>query len=318
MPSPPSRGIIFAVSLMMSCTLPGEVVTLDSIADTSLFEFDPDYNFGRQRTIPAGSIGSMAGADGARSRALFKFAVSGAIPPGATIQSARISLSISTQLPPGRAISDFALNRVLVSWNEGDGFGENPGGREAIAGETTWNNRMHPSTPWSVPGGAFGVDFSVDAGAIATGINGSGVTPTTYHFNLNATGLSDLSQMIAGLLPNHGWLLSTLSEGTQKTARRWVTHETINEGPAPALQITFTPPPDPVLNSCGIDESTQEFWVRLDGVTGFRYQLQCGTDLANWLPTGVAQTPASNGELEFRISMTEARKFVRIERTLLP
>ena len=62
--------ILLAASLLGGAFVEAEVVSLPAVADTTLFEFDPDYNFGRQRTLPAGSIGNMSGANGARSRAL--------------------------------------------------------------------------------------------------------------------------------------------------------------------------------------------------------------------------------------------------------
>lgn len=116
MPNPPPRGMALAIFILTSPVLAAEVVVLSAVADTSLFEFDPEYNFGRQRTLPAGSIGNMADANGARSRALYKFDVVGVIPPGSAIQSAVMALAVSTRLPSGRRVSDFALSRVLVSW----------------------------------------------------------------------------------------------------------------------------------------------------------------------------------------------------------
>lgn len=99
MPNPPSRGMALAIFILTSPVLAAEVVVLSAVADTSLFEFDPEYNFGRQRTLPAGSIGNMADANGARSRALYKFDVVGVIPPGSAIQSAVMAPPPSWSLP---------------------------------------------------------------------------------------------------------------------------------------------------------------------------------------------------------------------------
>lgn len=126
---------------------------------------------------------------------------------------------------------------------------------------------MHPRTPWSSPGGAFGVDYALDSSATATNVDGNGVTPTSYRFVFNGTGISDLELMINGTFSNFGWVLHTLSEGMQKTARRWVSRETINEGPAPELEITYTLPPipPPLLVSVELDDVAQELCVRVNG-----------------------------------------------------
>lgn len=308
-----------------ACPLAAEVVTIPAAADTSLFEFDPDFNFGRQPTLPSGSIGSMAGADAERARALFRFDVAADIPPQATILSATMRLSISTRVPTRRASSTFQLHRVLVDWGEGDGRGEVPGGREAVAGEATWNNRRHPDVPWSEPGGVLGVDYASDPSAGAEGVNGNRVSATTYEFVFNQVGLSDLAHFTNGTQPNRGWMLRSLGEGTLRTARHWISKDpqdpplAMDAGPLPELEVTYSiaAPVAPVLKSVEIDQELQELIVRMDGLAGHSYQLQCG-DLVTWSAEGDARMPVQDGELIFRIPIGGESKFVRVEVTELP
>jgi hypothetical protein len=262
----------------------------------------------------------MAGADAARSRALYKFDVVGAIPPGAIIESARMTLAVSVQIPSGSSASDFGLRRVLVDWGEGSGFGEAPGGRSALAGEATWNQRFHPDMPWSAPGGAFGADFASEDSALAENVDGSRVTPSSYVFEFNATGLADLELMLNGTFPNYGWVLYSYGEGTLRTARRWVSRETINEGPAPKLEITWSNPPAPGapdLTSVEIDEEAQELVVKLEGRAGLRYQLESGDDLTAW-DLGEVHVPTEDGELVFRTALIPPVQFVRVAVSTIP
>ncbi len=324
MPVLPLLGIAIAVSLLTSKLVGADVVTVPPVADTSLFEFHPDDNFGRQRDLPAGALGIMG--DTSRARVLYRYDLAAALPAGATIEAARMTLTVGTQIPEsGRRISDFALSRVLVPWGEGDGFGERPGGRPAEPGEATWNHRFLPGEgvpgeAWAIPGGEFGVDYAPDQSALAVNVDGSEFNPTSYFFNFNSTGLGDIQATVDGTAPNHGWVLYSLSESSRKTARRWTSRETINEGPAPKLEITFSPPipvVPPKLTSLEIDEVTQELLVRVEGARGFRYELQCGIDLTAWT-VEAAQVPADNGALVFRLPLVGGARFVRIVKNVFP
>ncbi|NIP96626.1 MAG: hypothetical protein GWO24_25605, partial [Akkermansiaceae bacterium] len=189
MPVLATRGISALLACSGCVSLFAEVVTLNPVADTCLFEFDPDFNFGRQRDLPGGTLGLMG--NSSRCRVLYKFDLA-AVPAGATIESARLTLAITSQLPVGRQVSDFALSRVLVDWGEGDGFGERPGGREALPAEATWNHRFHPgegqtAIPWAEPGGEFGVDFASARSGMAENVDGSRSNPTSYVFEFNPT-----------------------------------------------------------------------------------------------------------------------------------
>ena len=84
MPVPPLRGIAFTIALLIPPFLWAEEVTIPAVADTSIFGQDPDYNFGRQRDLPSGGLGSQARV-GRQCRVLYKFDVAGAVPAGAVI-----------------------------------------------------------------------------------------------------------------------------------------------------------------------------------------------------------------------------------------
>ena len=64
-------------------------------------------------------------------------------------------------------------------------------------------------------------------------------------------------------------------------------------------------------------ERAQEIRVTLDGLAGYRYELQGSTNLTAWQP-GPTQTPVSDGEVVFTIAFNGAAEFFRVEATLLP
>ena len=57
-----------------------ETATFSCVADTCLFENDPENNLGFNPTVAAGTTASSK-----RSRALFRFDIAAALPPGAVI-----------------------------------------------------------------------------------------------------------------------------------------------------------------------------------------------------------------------------------------
>lgn len=292
----------------------GEVAVLQPVADTSLFELDPDYNFGAQPSLPAGALGRMFPADQDRARALYRFDLSSAVPPRCRIDGAQMRLWIAVRGTPenGRA-SDFALNRVLVDWGEGAARDlENPGGEEAQAGEATWNNRFHPDQAWSSPGGAFGVDFSDVPAAIARNVTGDRDEATSYRFDFTASGLTELQAMAEGALPNFGWVLHSLDEENYRTARRWTSRETrlTRDGPLPELEIRWSvPAPELAIEH---DPEIREVAVSFEAWAGFDYEFQESIDLVTWDPVESVLV-TEDGELRFRLVSEESTQFVRVK-----
>src|SRR5258707_1107878 len=68
-----------------------ESIILTPVADTALFEYEPNFNFGAEYDLPAGTIGRAGGFK--RSRILLKFDVARAIPTNAVIGGAVLTLT---------------------------------------------------------------------------------------------------------------------------------------------------------------------------------------------------------------------------------
>src|SRR5690242_7373932 len=143
--------LLISALLLRSMAL-SDTITLTPIADTSIFEEVPNNNLGGLSDVPAGTIRVRK-----KSRALFKFDVS-QIPASASITSVSLTLQV-VKTPPSGVASIFDLHRVLRDWGEGTGAAAETGS-PATAGQATWINRFHPSTPWSPAGGGAGVDYA--------------------------------------------------------------------------------------------------------------------------------------------------------------
>lgn len=222
--------VLFA--LIGSNDLRADSVSLAPSADTTLFGKFPGNNLGATDSIVSGAVGS-----GQNSRGLLKFDIAGAIPGGATINSATLTLTV-TKIPFGSVGSTFDLRSVLVNWGEGTkGFST---GQPAGAGEATWNAPLTSVTGWSTgtPGGAIGSDFSSTVSA-AQAIGGFG----SYTFTSTPALVGDVQSWLNNPANNFGWALISESEGTLKTAHRFGSSE--NAFAAPSLQVNFTPVPEP-------------------------------------------------------------------------
>ncbi len=224
-----------------------ETVTLKAAADTSLHEVFPGNNLGAEQDLPAGAVGSRNG--GKRTRALFKFDFTGKIPPNATLTSASLKITV-VQRPSAGVASMFDLHRMLVDWGEGKKT-TGKSGAAASAGEVTWNNRSHPSTPWGAPGAKAATDFAEKVSA-ALLMNSS----TAYTFGPTPDLLADVQAWINDPAANFGWILISEKENTSSTARRI----SAKEGPAasaPTLVVEFTiPTAEPPVITQGLADQT--------------------------------------------------------------
>ena len=75
-PGFPAAAILVA---LQASPVRAEVTVIEPVADTSLFQWTDDYNFGAQVDLPAGGLGGPAG-DERLARALFKFDIAAAVP----------------------------------------------------------------------------------------------------------------------------------------------------------------------------------------------------------------------------------------------
>ncbi|MEO8427098.1 MAG: DNRLRE domain-containing protein [Verrucomicrobiota bacterium] len=208
----------------------GETIQLKASADTTLFQHDPDNNFGAVNSLSAGGT-----AGGPLARSLIKFDVGGNLPAAAKIISAQLKFEIVKVPTSGGRPSDFRLQRMLQDWTEGSGTG-GPRGAAAAAGESTWNFRTHPTVRWSQPGGAAPADYlpSVSASVRVAGIG-------IYQFASTPELIVDVQAWLANPASNFGWMMLSQAERTPETARRIGAREAGERGPVLTIDYTIEP-----------------------------------------------------------------------------
>lgn len=228
-------------------------ITLIPSADTTLHEYFPENNLGAQSYLNAGTT-----QNGPRTRGLMAFDVAGAIPSGATINSASLTLEVVGQPVDGDAPSNFGLHRMLVGWGEGAGSGNPPLlGRTALPGEANWNSRFASSTLWASPGGMAGVDFASQFSG-DTFIYGVNFSP--YSFDTTQRLVDDVQLWLDQPGRNFGWMLLSQAENEVFSARRFGSRE--DPFRAPQLMIDFTPVPEPGVWAISLLASGAWWWGR--------------------------------------------------------
>jgi hypothetical protein len=161
---------------------------------------------------------------------LVRFDLAGAIPAGARIVDARLSLFVeqTSATQPTTA----SVHRVSSPWLEGSVVapGNGGGGGPAVAGESTWLFRDFPSVPWAQAGG----DFD-PAPSFTFQLPTSGSVTSAPEVGL----IADLESWIANPSSNFGWLLKT-DESASGTARRCSSLQAAAN--RPTLQIYYLRP----------------------------------------------------------------------------
>jgi len=213
-------------------------LTLSSVADTSLFEGNPDSNLGGT------SLVSGMNQRYSRSRALFRFDLA-ALPAGSLVTGAEVLLSVSKRPDPdqhgGPTNTDFSLYRLLASW--GEGVGSIVTGSAAAPGDATWNERRFGSEGWANPGGLIGVDFA-EAASATTFVSGL----DDYVWGSSAALVADVQLWLAEPGSNHGYMLISQGEGELGSGRRFGSTEDPGGLVLPAqLRVTYSVVPEPAV-----------------------------------------------------------------------
>jgi hypothetical protein len=289
-----------AAIFLICATLHGATTNLLPVADTTLFEVSPDNNLGLS-TLAIGSV--AASGAGARGRGLLRFDLSG-IPTNAVIDSATFTFKV-VQVPLGGVSSSFRLHRFLKPWVEGRGGGTT--GSLALPTETTWNSQFHGTALWSPPGTGSGVDYTatesgtVDVDEFAT-------------YTVQDSGLAaDVQSWVSDATANHGWIMISSGEGTQRTARRVASRESPGEGPSLALQYTV-PPSDPSPQIASAAVTNGQFELRFTVPSTYCYEVQFRDSLINglWAPLTNICAEAGDSSAVAADSLSSQHRFYRL------
>lgn len=228
------RGVSgLAVALTMGVAAPAlraqpATISLPASQDNTLYEeIDGALSNGKGQHFFVGTTTS-----GTPRRGVIAFDTS-LIPPGSTVSSATLRLSMSRTRGSTQTVT---IHRLNVSWGEGNsrGFGEEGAGDVSQTGDATWIHRFYNTVLWSAAG-ATG-DF-VAAPSASTSVGGVGF------YNWSGTGVvANVQAWVNDPASNFGWLVKT-NEASPTTAKRFDTRQSTLSSVQPSLSVTYTPPP---------------------------------------------------------------------------
>jgi spore coat protein A len=199
--------------------------TLASNADNTLYQ------------TASGTLSNGAGptmlasknAGGIVRRSLVHFDL-GAIPAGATIQAATVTL-YNDQATNSATIN---LHRVTQSWGEGTSLatGNGDAGAAPTTNDATWIHRFYPATSWTTAGGSWNATASASAS-----VTGAGAYAWT-----SAALAADVQAWLDTPSTNDGWIAIGKESGAGNALKAFATRENADPARRPKLELTYLPP----------------------------------------------------------------------------
>ncbi len=210
----------------------GDSITLNPTRDNTLYEFGGGQTSNSKGKWIFAGTGFITFPEKLK-RAIFYFDVASAVPPGATITSARLELK-NTKTRDS-APRNFFLHRITTDWTEGNSVAT---GNEGIAIaatdlDATWTHTSYRDVTWTNPGGDFEATESAQA-AVSHVLNSIG----TFTSAQMAT---DVQSWIDTPETNFGWLIKGEElDGDGWATRRWASVDNPTANDRPKLILEFT------------------------------------------------------------------------------
>lgn len=200
-----------------------EVLILEPIKDNTIFSADD------QRSNALGSLFTGTSNTGNTRRCLVAFDVAGAVPPGALITSAALTLRLDKGTP-GSGLQNQILHRLLKDWGEGASNSGQGDGAPATTGDATWAYTFFPDETWGDPGG----DFEV----VETASRLVDVVEGPYVWGPTPEMIQDVQAWLDDPSSNFGWILRG-NDVDLGTARKYYQREEADSALRPTLAIGF-------------------------------------------------------------------------------
>ena len=221
----PLAGVVLAARLCApGVDARAAVVSIACDRDNTLFEdADGDTSSGTGDALYAGR-----NSQGRARRALVRFALDGAIPARAHVDSVTLTLRVASA--PDTIMRPFGLHRITRDWGEGASAGAGGSGAPAAPGDATWQYAFFPTRSWTTPGGDF------EPLASATSAIGD-VGPWSW----TGEGLrADVTAWLADPASNFGWLVLCGDETFVRSVRRFAAREANDPAQRPVLRIAWS------------------------------------------------------------------------------
>jgi len=291
--------------LWLPASAPAATALLTPDADTLISERYPENNFGAMTFFNSGTTQNYTS-----NRGLLRFDLAGALPSGAKIISATLTVEIVGQPDEPFPFARYNLHRALRAWGEGRGTNAPGGGlgqgSAAFAGEATWTHRFAFTTnTWSQPGAAAPADYVPTA---SSGVTAGGLDQSPYTLPATAQLAADLQLWLDAPETNFGWLLVCEQEQLAFTARRFGSREDASN--APRLEIQYLIPPE----IAGIERLGSQINLRFLAQPDQSYRVEACADLnaADWQPLATLPTTGETNRV-LVVDVTFApRRFYRL------
>ncbi len=162
-------------------------------------------------------------------RGLIQFDLGLAIPAGARIDSAVVTLRMSKSVAGTNSVG---LHRMLANWGEStsDAPGEEGSGAPAATGDATWTHSMHTSTAWSTVGGQFESESDASRNVGNTGFyswRGAALAATVQSWLENPSS-------------NFGWAILGDEQASSRTTKRFDSRENSVAINRPKISIYYS------------------------------------------------------------------------------
>ncbi len=232
-------GLSGLVLLACSATSPAATVTLSPIKDNTLYENAQGLlSNGAGDHIFVGR--TVQGVGQSIRRAVLAFDIAGHIPPGAVIESAQLSMTMSRTTEAGTVVF---VHRTLEDWGEGasHAFGEEGAGIQAMPGDATWLHRFHDAHLWEAPGGRYAATASASRLVVGVG---------RYTWSATTDLVADVQAWLDEPTGNFGWTLIGI-ETVPQTVKRFDSRTHPLSDNRPTLVVQYTPR-IPTLSALGV------------------------------------------------------------------
>ncbi len=222
--------IVGAVLMVCMSLLSQNTVTIPASSDCGLYETtDGSLSNGIGSSLFLGKLGPLGGEK--KRRVLLKFDLTGKIPSGAVVESAKVVIHVTKV--KSDVMHPATLSHVSADWGEGTSNGGQTGnGAAATTGDATWIHRVFNSVNWTTPGG----DFSASASS-AVQIGPIGV----YTFNSTTDMVNDVQGWLGNASTNFGWILIG-NESVPQSMKVFSSHEDTVAGNRPVLIVKYSVP----------------------------------------------------------------------------
>jgi hypothetical protein len=179
---------------------------------------------------PSFFVGRTAQATNNLRRGLLSFDVAGAIPAGATITAATLTMHCTATVSGTFQVSHQPINATwgVGASNAGVAGG---GGAPAAPGDATWRHRFFNTTLWTAAGG----DFTA-ASSQAFPVGGLG----PYTWSSSPAMVADVQSWLDSPGTNYGWLVRGAESTAPPTSKKFESRQSSEPALRPLLVVEYT------------------------------------------------------------------------------